>query len=160
MQKRIFSLLMLLWCIVSLNSVYAANEAHVGDRVAYSGTLTRVYMNGEKVSGQAVKAFVTKTSEHTYTIELQEFKAGKMPGTIQVIAKDVSVSADGSFNMPSMQNIIVLKLFVLFTTKSSFNADLSGTITSDGQLTFTVTSVNAKYFGIPFKAIFPFKGHR
>ena len=86
MQKRIFSLLMLLWCIVSLNSVYAANEAHVGDRVAYSGTLTRVYMNGEKASGQAVKAFVTKTSEHTYTIELQEFKAGKMPGTIQVIA--------------------------------------------------------------------------
>lgn len=52
MQKRIFSLLMLLWCIVSLNSVYAANEAHVGDRVAYSGTLTRVYMNGEKVSGK------------------------------------------------------------------------------------------------------------
>ena len=160
MQKRIFSLLMLLWCIVSLNSVYAANEAHVGDRVAYSGTLTRVYMNGEKASGQAVKAFVTKTSEHTYTIELQEFKAGKMPGTIQVIAKDVSVSADGSFNMPSMQNIIMLKLFVLFKTKSSFNASLSGTITSDGRLTFTVTSVNAKYFGIPFKALVPLKGHK
>ena len=160
MQKRIFSLLMLLWCIVSSNSVYAANEAHVGDRVAYSGTLTRVYMNGEKASGQAVPAFVTKTSAQTYTIELQEFKAGKMPGTIQVIAEDVSVSADGSFNMSSMQNIIILKLFGFSKAKSSFNADLSGTITSDGQLTFTVTSVNAKYFGIPFKAIVTFKGHQ
>ena len=160
MQKRIFSLLMLLWCIVSLNSVYAANEFHVGDRVAYSGTLTRVYMNGEKASGQAVTAFVTKTSDQTYTIELQEFKAGKMPGTIQVIAEDVSVSADGSFNMSSMQNIIILKLFGFSKTKRFFNADLSGTITSDGQLTFTVTSVNAKYFGIPFKAIVTFKGHQ
>ena len=160
MQKRIFSLVMLLWCIVSLNSVYAANESHVGDRVAYSGTLTRVYMNGEKASGQAVKAFVTKISEHTYTIELQEFKAGKMPGTIQVIAKDVSVSADGSFNMSSMQNTIILKLFGFSKAKSSFNADLSGAITSDGRLTFTVTSVNAKYFGIPFKAIVTFKGHQ
>ena len=76
------------------------------------------------------------------------------------MAKDVSVSADGSFNMPSMQNIIILKLFGFSKTKRFFNADLSGTITSDGQLTFTVTSVNAKYFGIPFKAIVTFKGHQ
>lgn len=139
--------------IMSLTALQL-NAANVGEKVAYPGTLTKVYMNGDKDAGQTVTAYATLKANGNYKIELQEFQVGKMPGTIQVVADDVEVDDNGNFNMSEMDEIVILRL--LGISKNYFNADLEGKIES-GQLTFTVTTVDAKYLGASFKAVVTFK---
>lgn len=157
MKRKMFSLVMLLLCMVSSSELYAFNEGAIGQRIPCPGKLTRVYMNGEKTVGQSVTAYLTKTSEGVYTVELGEFQVGSMPGSIQILAPNVNVASDGSFNMPAMNKIVVLRLFGLSISTKKFNANLSGNLLSDGKLKFTVETVNAKYLGIPFTAIVTFE---
>jgi len=78
MKRKMFSLVMLLLCMVSSSELYAFNEGAIGQRIPCPGKLTRVYMNGEKTAGQSVTAYLTKTSEGVYTVELGEFQVGSM----------------------------------------------------------------------------------
>lgn len=155
MQKKIFYLLILLLSIFFTNNIYAYKEGDNGEKITCKGKLTRVYMNGEKTAGQPVTAIITKKADGVYTVELKEFKVGKMPGSISVLANNVTIAQDGTFNMPSMNKIIILRLFNLYDKK--FDANLFGKLKNGEKLHFTVESVNATFWGIPFKAIATFE---
>lgn len=103
--------------IMSLTALQL-NAANVGEKVAYPGTLTKVYMNGDKDAGQTVTAYATLKANGNYKIELQEFQVGKMPGTIQVVADDVEVDDNGNFNMSEMDEIVILRLLGISKTIS------------------------------------------
>jgi hypothetical protein len=155
MQKKIFYLLILLLSIFFTNNIYAYKEGDNGEKITCKGKLTRVYMNGEKTAGQPVTAIITKKADGVYTVELKEFKVGKMPGSISVLANNVTIAQDGTFNMPSMNKIIILRLFNLYDKK--FDANLYGRLKNGEKLYFTIESVNATFWGIPFKAIATFE---
>lgn len=79
----------------SVNEVAAMSETT--SAVTVTGTLTRVYMNGEKTAGQTVTGTVQDNGDGTINITLDEFKVGKMPGYISIVANNISVNG-GSFN--------------------------------------------------------------
>jgi len=135
----------------SINEVNAVSAASTS---TVSGTLTRVYMNGEKTSGQSVTGTVTDNGDGTINITLDEFKVGKMPGYISVEANNIPVTGS-SFNESLVENAVKLRII----STSSFDASIAGTY--DGtNLVFTVSTVDAKYLGVSFQAIVTFNGSK
>lgn len=137
------------------NKAFAIDEVNiissVNDTKEIPGTLTRVYMNGEKQTGQEVTATVTDNGNGTIDLTLEKFKVGSMPGYISVEAYEIPVSS-GNFNVPIVYDAVKLKII----GTSSFDASVVGTY-KDGSLSFTVQTVDAKYLGIPFEAIVSFQ---
>lgn len=138
----------------SVNSV--ASVSAVSYAGTYNGTLTRVYMNGEKTTGQSVTATVEDNSDGTINLYLNSFKAGSMPGTIAVEAYNVTVNSDGSFNMPTAANSVIL---TILGAESTYDASVVGQFNGNS-LTFTVTTIDAKYLFVDFTAIVTFEGSK
>lgn len=122
----------------------------------YYGTLTRVYMNGEKTTGQSVTAYVEDNGDGTINLSLGSFQVGSMPGSIAVQADNITVNSDGSFNVPTADNAVILKILGI---TSKFDASIVGQLNGNS-LTFTVNTINAKYLGVSFEAIVTFEGSK
>ena len=160
MRQFVLSVIMLFGIVAFSNKLFASEPIEIlatnsGTYAGtYDGTLTKVYMNGDKATGQSVQAVVTDNGNGTINLELKEFKVGNMPGTIRVKSNNIEVENDGSFNMLEMSDVVILK--ILGISEKTFDADITGSF-NNGSLTFTVKTVDAKYLGIPFEAIVTFQ---
>ncbi|MEG0038598.1 MULTISPECIES: calycin-like domain-containing protein [Bacteroides] len=138
---------------MSLFTMTSINENIEG---IYNGSLTRVYMNGEKKPVPNIGTEVTANADGTINLYIAPFKIGKMPGKISIDAKNISVDSNGSFNMTVSETVILtLPIF----TPALFNAQISGTI-SGNRLTYSVATIDASYLLVPFTAIVEFTGKK
>ena len=155
MSKRILFIMFALLSVVAFSNKALANSDvdlnTLSETKEISGILTRVYMNGEKQTGQEVTATVTDNGNRTIDLTLEKFKVGSMPGYISAEAYDIPIKL-GNFNVPVVYDAVKLKII----GTSSFDASVVGTY-NDGNLNFTVHTVDAKYLGIPFEAIVTFQ---
>lgn len=147
MKKTLVLLLILLFNVVSANQLMASSEP-AGAIVAHHCKLTRVYVNGEKNTGQEVVVYTTKVSENVYSFYLSPFKAGRMPGTISLNAGNINIGSDGTFQSDIILKAILLDMRVY---KQQYDAKISGKITADGKLTLNIETVDAGFLGRPIK---------
>ncbi len=138
--------------ILSMVLTVSAQQNVSGD---YVGKFTRVYMRGEKSLPE--QNFTTTVSQNNSLISLHiaPFRIGRMPGTIEVNANNIVLRKDGSFEQIVEKGI---KLEILWKTKE-YKAKLTGTL-KNNVLTYTIESVDARFWGFPFTAIVGFKGTR
>ncbi len=144
---------------VSANSVVESNmfqtslyaENLMGN---YDGSLTYVYMNGEKDPVSNITSNVTDNGDGTVNIHIDGFKIGSMPGSITVDAMDITVPASGNFNQ-TCNDAVKLKIGFI---PLKYDALVSGSF-SGNHLNYTVT-VNAEYSSAPFTAIVTFDGDK
>ncbi len=116
------------------------------------GCLDKVYMNGDKDQvhqndvSPALHTTLTPNGDGSYKLELSEFKIGKMPAKLKVVANKVVL--DGS-TINECDNAIVLS----FGTGLKFDATITGSYdASTGKLQYTVKSVDASFLGVDFDA--------
>lgn len=153
MKIKIFSILMILIYSSSSTNLYAYDEGSIGQTIICKGKLTRVFINKEKTPVEEVTVYVKKIVDGIYNIELAEFQKGRMPGKIKVVANNVVLKEDGSFNIPNMKGIICLKI----AKENKYNANFRGILKSGQKLKFTLESVDANFFGVPIKVIIDFE---
>ncbi|MCP3895246.1 MAG: hypothetical protein GY706_11540 [Bacteroides sp.] len=122
----------------------------------YNGSLTRVYMNGEKSPVPNVTTKLKKNADGTISLRIDPFKVGKMPGEISINAKSINVDSRGSFNT-TVSEAVIFKLLLFKPTR--FTAQISGTV-SGNTLTYSVTTIDASYLLVPFTAIVEFTGNK
>lgn len=114
------------------------------------GCLDKVYMNKDKnlvhqndVS-PALNTTLTPNGDGSYKLVLSEFKVGKMPAKLKVVANKVVL--DGS-TVNECNNAIILS----FGAGLKFDATIEGSYdASTGKLEYTVKSVDAKFLGVAF----------
>lgn len=119
----------------------------------YTGNFMRIYMNGDKPVPTEQFTTTVSPSNSLISLHMDAFQIGNMPGTIEINITNIVLNSDGSFNQ-TVYNAIKLTIFGKETT---YNAVVSGTV-SNNVLTYTITSLNAFYLGLPFKAIVGFQG--
>ena len=112
------------------------------------GCLDKVYMNKDKnpVHQNDVSPALntTLTPNGSYKLVLSEFKVGKMPAKLKVVANKVVL--DGS-TVNECNNAIILS----FGAGLKFDATIEGSYdASTGKLEYTVKSVDAKFLGVAF----------
>ena len=114
------------------------------------GCLDKVYINKDKNPvhqndvSPALNTTLTPNGDGSYKLELSEFKVGKMPAKLKVVANKVVL--DGStFN--ECDNAIILS----FGAGLKFDATIEGSYdASTGKLEYTVKSVDASFLGVDF----------
>lgn len=119
----------------------------------YIGNFTHIHMNGDKPVPTGQFTTTVSPSNSLISLHMDAFQIGNMPGTIEINITNIVLNSDGSFNQ-TVYNAIKLTIFGKETT---YNAVVSGTV-SNNVLTYTITSLNAFYLGLPFKAIVGFQG--
>ena len=114
------------------------------------GCLDKVYMNKDKNPvhqndvSPALNTTLTPNGDGSYKLELSEFKVGKMPAKLKVVANKVVL--DGS-TVNECNNAIILS----FGAGLKFDATIEGSYdASTGKLEYTVKSVDAKFLGVAF----------
>ena len=114
------------------------------------GCLDKVYINKDKNPvhqndvSPALNTTLTPNGDGSYKLELSEFKVGKMPAKLKVVANKVVL--DGS-TVNECDNAIILS----FGAGLKFDATIEGSYdASTGKLEYTVKSVDAKFLGVAF----------
>ncbi len=114
------------------------------------GCLDKVYMNKDKNPvhqndvSPALNTTLTPNGNGSYKLELSEFKVGKMPAKLKVVANKVVL--DGS-TVNECDNAIILS----FGAGLKFDATIEGSYdASTGKLEYTVKSVDASFLGVDF----------
>lgn len=114
------------------------------------GCLDKVYMNKDKNPvhqndvSPALNTTLTPNGDGSYKLVLSEFKVGKMPAKLKVVANKVVL--DGS-TVNECDNAIILS----FSTGLKFDATIEGSYdASTGKLEYTVKSVDASFLGVDF----------
>ena len=114
------------------------------------GCLDKVYINKDKNSvhqndvSPALNTTLTPNGDGSYKLELSEFKVGKMPAKLKVVANKVVL--DGS-TVNECDNAIILS----FGAGLKFDATIEGSYdASTGKLEYTVKSVDASFLGVDF----------
>lgn len=112
--------------------------------------LDKVYMNKDKNPvhqndvSPALNTTLTPNGDGSYKLVLSEFKVGKMPAKLKVVANKVVL--DGS-TVNECDNAIILS----FGTGLKFDATIEGSYdASTGKLEYTVKSVDASFLGVDF----------
>lgn len=92
----------------------------------------------------ALNTTLTPNGDGSYKLVLSEFKVGKMPAKLKVVANKVVL--DGS-TVNECDNAIILS----FGTGLKFDATIEGSYdASTGKLEYTVKSVDASFLGVDF----------
>lgn len=114
------------------------------------GCLDKVYINKGKNPvhqndvSPALNTTLTPNGDGSYKLELSEFKVGKMPAKLKVVANKVVL--DGS-TVNECDNAIILS----FGAGLKFDATIEGSYdASTGKLEYTVKSVDASFLGVDF----------
>lgn len=114
------------------------------------GCLDKVYINKDKNPvhqndvSPALNTTLTPNGDGSYKLELSEFKVGKMPAKLKVVANKVVL--DGS-TVNECDNAIILS----FGAGLKFDATIEGSYdASTGKLEYTVKSVEASFLGVDF----------
>lgn len=114
------------------------------------GCLDKVYINKDKNPvhqndvSPALNTTLTPNGDGSYKLELSEFKVGKMPAKLKVVANKVVL--DGS-TVNECDNAIILS----FGAGLKFDATIEGSYdASSGKLEYTVKSVDASFLGVDF----------
>lgn len=114
------------------------------------GCLDKVYINKDKNPvhqnevSPALNTTLTPNGDGSYKLELSEFKVGKMPAKLKVVANKVVL--DGS-TVNECDNAIILS----FGAGLKFDATIEGSYdASTGKLEYTVKSVDASFLGVDF----------
>lgn len=114
------------------------------------GCLDKVYINKDKNPvhqndvSRALNTTLTPNGDGSYKLELSEFKVGKMPAKLKVVANKVVL--DGS-TVNECDNAIILS----FGAGLKFDATIEGSYdASTGKLEYTVKSVDASFLGVDF----------
>lgn len=114
------------------------------------GCLDKVYINKDKDPvhqndvSPALNTTLTPNGDGSYKLELSEFKVGKMPAKLKVVANKVVL--DGS-TVNECDNAIILS----FGAGLKFDATIEGSYdASTGKLEYTVKSVDASFLGVDF----------
>ena len=114
------------------------------------GCLDKVYINKDKNPvhqndvSPALNTALTPNGDGSYKLELSEFKVGKMPAKLKVVANKVVL--DGS-TVNECDNAIILS----FGAGLKFDATIEGSYdASTGKLEYTVKSVDASFLGVDF----------
>lgn len=114
------------------------------------GCLDKVYINKDKNPvhqndvSPALNTTLTPNGDGSYKLELSEFKVGKMPAKLKVVANKVVL--DGS-TVNECDNAIILS----FGAGLKFDATIDGSYdASTGKLEYTVKSVDASFLGVDF----------
>lgn len=114
------------------------------------GCLDKVYINKDKNPvhqndvSPALNTTLTPNGDGSYKLELSEFKVGKMPAKLKVVANKVVL--DGS-TVNECDNAIILS----FGAGLKFDATIEGFYdASTGKLEYTVKSVDASFLGVDF----------
>ena len=114
------------------------------------GCLDKVYINKDKHPvhqndvSPALNTTLTPNGDGSYKLELSEFKVGKMPAKLKVVANKVVL--DGS-TVNECDNAIILS----FGAGLKFDATIEGSYdASTGKLEYTVKSVDASFLGVDF----------
>lgn len=114
------------------------------------GCLDKVYINKDKNPvhqndvSPALNTTLTPNGDGSYKLELSEFKVGKMPAKLKVVANKVVL--DGS-TVNECDNAIILS----FGAGLKFDATIAGSYdASTGKLEYTVKSVDASFLGVDF----------
>lgn len=114
------------------------------------GCLDKVYINKDKNPvhqndvSPALNTTLTPNGDGSYKLELSEFKVGKMPAKLKVVANKVVL--DGS-TVNECDNAIILS----FGAGLKFDATIEGSYdASTGMLEYTVKSVDASFLGVDF----------
>lgn len=114
------------------------------------GCLDKVYINKDKNPvhqndvSPALNTTLTPNGDDSYKLELSEFKVGKMPAKLKVVANKVVL--DGS-TVNECDNAIILS----FGAGLKFDATIEGSYdASTGKLEYTVKSVDASFLGVDF----------
>ena len=114
------------------------------------GCLDKVYINKDKNPvhqndvSPALNTTLTPNDDGSYKLELSEFKVGKMPAKLKVVANKVVL--DGS-TVNECDNAIILS----FGAGLKFDATIEGSYdASTGKLEYTVKSVDASFLGVDF----------
>lgn len=114
------------------------------------GCLDKVYMNKDKNPvhqndvSPTLNTTLTPNGDGSYKLVLSEFKVGKMPAKLKVVANKVVL--DGS-TVNECDNAIILS----FGTGLKFDATIEGSYdASTGKLEYTVKSVDASFLGVDF----------
>ena len=114
------------------------------------GCLDKVYINKDKNPvhqndvSPALNTTLTPNGDGSYKLELSEFKVGKMPAKLKVVANKVVL--DGS-TVNECNNAIILS----FGAGLKFDATIEGSYdASTGKLEYTVKSVDASFLGVDF----------
>ena len=114
------------------------------------GCLDKVYINKDKNPvhqndvSPALNTTLTPNGDGSYKLELSEFKVGKMPAKLKVVANKVVL--DGS-TVNECDNAIISS----FGAGLKFDATIEGSYdASTGKLEYTVKSVDASFLGVDF----------
>lgn len=114
------------------------------------GCLDKVYINKDKNPvhqndvSPALNTTLTPNGDGSYKLELSEFKVGKMPAKLKVVANKVVI--DGS-TVNECDNAIILSC----GAGLKFDATIEGSYdASTGKLEYTVKSVDASFLGVDF----------
>lgn len=114
------------------------------------GCLDKVYINKDKNPvhqndvSPALNTTLTPNGDGSYKLELSEFKVGKMPAKLKVVANKVVLD---SSTVNECDNAIILS----FGAGLKFDATIEGSYdASTGKLEYTVKSVDASFLGVDF----------
>jgi hypothetical protein len=120
----------------------------------YEGGFTSINMNGsQKNPANGIVTTVATENNSIGQLISEPFKVGKMPGSIQVKASNLTVDATtGNFSGSCR---VVLKIVVM---TQEFDGNIKGTI-SNGKLIYTV-ECPAEWLGIPFHTKVTFQGNK
>lgn len=152
MKHFILMILAVVSMFVMPNNANASDGSSLKEGV-YKGALTYVYMNGDKDPYSPIEAELTVNANGTINLYVDAFKIGKMPGTITIDAQKITVT-DGSFKQ-DIDKAILFKMPLI--PKKEFKANVDGSQTGN-DLKFTVSSIDATYLGVSFKAVVTFEG--
>jgi hypothetical protein len=90
MKHFILMILAVVSMFVMPNKANASDGSSLKEGV-YKGALTYVYMNGDKAPYSPIEAELTVNANGTINLYVDAFKIGKMPGTITIDAKKITV---------------------------------------------------------------------
>lgn len=138
----------LLMAIAFISMIVFASTASA--QTTIYGCLDKVYINKDKNPvhqndvSPALNTTLTPNGDGSYKLELSEFKVGKMPAKLKVVANKVVL--DGS-TVNECDNAIILS----FGSGLKFDATIEGSYdASTGKLEYTVKSVDASFLGVDF----------
>lgn len=138
----------LLMAIAFISMIVFASTASA--QTTIYGCLDKVYINKDKNPvhqndvSPALNTTLTPNGDGSYKLELSEFKVGKMPAKLKVVANKVVL--DGS-TVNECDNAIILS----FGAGLKFDATIEGSYdASTGKLEYTVKSVDASFLGVDF----------
>lgn len=135
-------------------TAFPVGHTNYGEATPYKGRLTKVYVNGEKTPPAETVISYATVRDGYISIRMPRRKIGKMPGTVGVEAHHLRLNPNGTFDQTVTKAV---KVKIMGT--SSYNARVSGRL-SGNTLTYTVSTIKARYMLVPIHVAVDFKGQR